>query len=288
MTFAKGCDWLGVEHCPVVVSHGGFEVWILQNFGWQLSDGVGWGGVGFFMDLGCIFFLSPKFCCRAQVRLYTQKHEVSQPPQQKRLQTSFHFSQKNTTLSSPFLVLEVFFHKHFRIWVVVHWILMWASCWSRRPSQGGQFFMKISSFARFGTNSQRPSIRFDICSESFALNQHNLNVGVEPKIGGKPQNGWFIMETPIKMDDLGSFPYFWKHPCVYHTFAIWQMYVTTIHLTEQFWLVDDFHIHVLHLCNGVICWISFKLACSYEHPNSLSSRKHGMYPRKKTPSYVAL
>ena len=28
------------------------------------------------------------------------------------------------------------------------------------------------------------------------------NMGVEPKIG-VPQNGWFMMETPIKMDDLG-------------------------------------------------------------------------------------
>ena len=42
-----------------------------------------------------------------------------------------------------------------------------------------------------------------------------FDVGAEPKIGGFYPPKWMvkILETPIKMDDLGV-PLFWKHPCI--------------------------------------------------------------------------
>ncbi len=51
---------------------------------------------------------------------------------------------------------------------------------------------------------------------------------VVPKIGGNTQNGWFIMENPIKHGMIWgiTYPYFWKHPGIPSSFrdgatAVW-------------------------------------------------------------------
>ena len=38
--------------------------------------------------------------------------------------------------------------------------------------------------------------------------------------GKTPQNGWFIMENPIKMGMIWGYPYFWKHPGNTHVYNL--------------------------------------------------------------------
>ena len=83
--------------------------------------------------------------------------------------------------------------------------------------------MKLGSLITFIQQKKhgfgRCSVKTKRSTESttkICLGVYRRNMGVNPKIGGNPQNGWFIMEDLIKMDEN---PYFWKHPYVDDVFV---------------------------------------------------------------------
>ena len=85
-----------------------------------------------------------------------------------------------------------------------------------------------------------------------------------PKIG-VPQNGWFIMENPIKMDHL-EYHYFWKHPYIFGIYLY--MWVNHIYLFRPYMYPHLFYPNYLWLYEKRCCfdiYINLQKSISINH-----------------------
>ena len=85
------------------------------------------------------------------------------------------------------------------------------------------FFFVFFVRAIHSKQLQSAVARCRICLLPIVISPHHLpstfdeGIWVFPKIRVGPQNGWFIMENPIKLRDLEipKYPDFWKHIYIY-------------------------------------------------------------------------
>ena len=71
-------------------------------------------------------------------------------------------------------------------------------------------WMEIPDLTGISEEEQVLGVQVQKCWEMEKINPSYM--GVNPKIGENPQNGWFIMENPMNKWMIWWFPhYFWKH-----------------------------------------------------------------------------
>ena len=102
-------------------------------------------------------------------------------------------------------------------------------------------------------------LRGNLTRRRSLISRHPISIWVFPKIG-VPQNGWFIMENPIKM--IWGYHYLRKHPSLYNNDSKWRQHHASSLDESTKWGSASIRSSCLERCFSMVACKFFTSSCT--------------------------